>query len=61
MCSESQIATIQPRAGLSDELIEEVNGTREGLMALRQNVVLLRDAEDPERFYPVSLVAASLL
>ena len=27
--------------------------TRKGLLALRQNVVLLRDPEDPDKFYPV--------
>lgn len=29
---------------------------RRGLLALRQNVVLLRDPEDPNAFYPVGAV-----
>ena len=52
--SEAALWTLRPRPGLPPELAEEVNVTRKGLIALRQNVVLLRDPEDPERFYPVS-------
>ena len=29
---------------------------RRGLLSLRQNVVLLRDPEDPNAFYPVSCI-----
>ena len=36
---------------------EEAEGVRRGLLALRQNVVLLRDPADPNNFYPVSLPA----
>jgi hypothetical protein len=32
---------------------EGAEDVRKGLLALRQNVVLLRDAEDPNAFYPV--------
>lgn len=52
--SEAALAALRPRPGLPPELAEEVDRTRRGLLALRQNVVLLRDPEDPEKFYPVS-------
>jgi hypothetical protein len=52
-CSESFIAAIKARAGLPAELVKEVNDTRAALLSLRQNVVLLRDPDDPSRFYPV--------
>lgn len=55
--TEASLSAIRPRAGLPKEMAEEVDAIREGLLALRQNVVLLRDLEDPNRFYPVSLCA----
>lgn len=33
-------------------LLDEVAATRSGLLALRQNVVLLKDPEDKDKFYP---------
>ena len=33
--------------------MEEIARTRAGLMRLRQNVVLLRNPDDSESFYPV--------
>ena len=58
--TEAAIWALQPRPGLPKELADEVNATRKGLMALRQNVVLLRDVEDPERFYPrINLTSTS--
>ena len=52
--SEAALSALRPRPGLPQELADEVELTRKGLMTLRQNVLLLRDPEDPERFYPVS-------
>jgi 4-alpha-glucanotransferase len=50
--TEAALFNLQPRPGLPKELADEVHATRKGLLALRQNVLLLRDPEDPERFYP---------
>jgi hypothetical protein len=57
--SELAIAAIKPRPGLPDELTDEVDSTRKTLLKLRQNVVLLQDAEDSNRFYPVGISAGS--
>ena len=51
--SEAGLATIAARPGLPTELESQVNEVRKGLLELRQNVVLLRDPDDPEVFYPV--------
>ncbi len=54
-CSEAALAAIPPRRCLmADMAPEEVEAVRRGLLSLRQNVVLLRDPEDPNAFYPVS-------
>lgn len=53
--SEAALAAIKPRTGLPPDLVAEVEFIRDGLLKLRQNVVLLRDEEDPNRFYPVSV------
>lgn len=37
---------------------QEVEAVRRGLLALRQNVVLLRDPDDPNAFYPVGPVGS---
>ena len=50
--TEAALWALQPRPGLPKELADEVHATRKGLLALRQNVLLLPDPEDPERFYP---------
>ena len=50
--TEAALWTLRPRPGLPKELADEVDTVRKGLLTLRQNVVLLRDPEDPERFYP---------
>ncbi|KAI8466522.1 MAG: cytosolic 4-alpha-glucanotransferase [Monoraphidium minutum] len=50
--SEKAIAAIAPREGSPEWLVAEVAATRAGLLALRQNVVLLRDDTDPDAFYP---------
>jgi hypothetical protein len=42
----------------ADMTSDEAEGVRRGLLAMRQNVVLLRDPEDSNSFYPVSLPAA---
>lgn len=55
--SEEALWALRPRPGLPKELANEVEATRKGLLMLRQNVVLLKDLEDPSRFYPVSLLA----
>lgn len=53
--SEKALDKLRARAGLPEELVNEMEVTRKGLLALRQNVVLLRDPDDPQqRFYPVS-------
>ena len=42
------------RSCLSADLtLDEAEGVRRGLLTLRQNVVLLRDQEDSNSFYPV--------
>lgn len=53
-CSEAALASTPVRSGLGAEMPpEEAEAVRRGLLALRQNVVLLRDPEDPNAFYPV--------
>jgi hypothetical protein len=32
--------------------VDEVAAVRKGLLALRQNVLLLQDDSDPDKFYP---------
>jgi hypothetical protein len=46
------ISSISVRPDSPQWLLEEVAATRKGLMELCQNVVLLRDPDDPERLYP---------
>lgn len=54
-CSEAALSSIPPRRCLlADMAPEEVETVRRGLLSLRQNVVLLRDPDDPNAFYPVS-------
>lgn len=50
--SEAAISAIQPRDGSPTWLVEEVAATRKGLMALRQDVCLIPDPEDPDMFHP---------
>ncbi|GBF89315.1 4-alpha-glucanotransferase [Raphidocelis subcapitata] len=50
--SERAISEIAAREGSPDWLVAEVEATRRGLLALRQNVCLLRDEEDADAFYP---------
>lgn len=50
--SESGIAAIKARPESPGWLEEEVSRTRSGLMRLRQNVVLLRNQDEPDSFYP---------
>ena len=52
--SEEAIAAIAPRPGLPAELVTEVDQIRVGLLTLRQNVVLLRDGDDSNAYYPAS-------
>jgi len=52
-CSEAAIKAIAPRSESPQWLVEEISRTRAGLMRLRQNVVLLPNADDSESFYPV--------
>ena len=40
------------REGSPDWLVEETRAMRAGLLALQHNVCLLRDADDPDAFYP---------
>jgi hypothetical protein len=46
------IFDIAPRAGSPEWLAAEVAAARRGLLALRQEVCLLADGEDPDAFYP---------
>ena len=50
--NETNILAITPRAGSPDWMVKEVQATVKGLLKLRQNVVLLRDEKDSQRFYP---------
>lgn len=55
--SEAALLAVPPRRCLlADMAPEEVEAVRRGLLSLRQNVVLLRDPEDPNAFYPVSCI-----
>lgn len=49
---EDGICMLRAKPGLPEVIAEELEHTRKTLLNLRQNVVLLRDPEDPERFYP---------
>ena len=52
--TEAALAALPARRVLPFDLpAEEAEAVRRGLLALRQNVVLLRDPEDPNAFYPV--------
>lgn len=54
LCSEAAIERIAARGDSPDWLEAEYATTRSGLIRLRQNVVLLRHADSPDLFYPVS-------
>ena len=53
--SEVAIAAIEARPNSPQWLQEEVAKTKKGLMRLRQNVVLLRNSDEPDSFFPVKL------
>jgi len=60
-CSEAALATTPLRLGLGSDLLpEEAETVRRGLLTLRQNVVLLKDPEDPNAYYPVRAVLCML-
>ena len=50
---EADIAAIAPRPDAPPWMVEETQLKRQGLLMLRRNVVLLRDPEDQDKFYPV--------
>lgn len=52
--SEAAIWALRPRSGFPGENQYNSLEIWKNLMLLRQNVVLLRDAENPDLFYPVS-------
>ena len=52
-CSEAAISAIEARPNSPEWLQEEVSRTRKGIMRLRQNVVLLRNGDEPDSFFPV--------
>lgn len=52
--SEAALFAIRPRHGVSQEIADEINSTREKLLKLLQNVLLVKDPEHPDRFVPVS-------
>jgi len=51
-CVLQAIASISVRPNSPQWLVDEVAATKSGLLALRQNVVLLRDPDRPDRLYP---------
>ncbi len=51
--SEIDIVAIEPRPDAPEWMVEETHLKRQGLLTLRRNVVLLRDEEDSDKFYPV--------
>lgn len=55
--SEEGIAAIKARVDSPSWLVEEVARTRAGLLRLRQNVVLLHNADEPDSFYPRFMMA----
>jgi len=50
--SERQISEIKVREGSPDWLVEETLKTRAGLLKLRHNVVLLKNPEDKDSYFP---------
>eukprot|EP00878_Enallax_costatus_P005731 GHUV01006009.1.p1 GENE.GHUV01006009.1~~GHUV01006009.1.p1 ORF type:complete len:779 (+),score=167.27 GHUV01006009.1:209-2338(+) len=50
--SEKVLWELKERPGSPDWLVEEIAKTRKGLLTLRQNLILVRDPEDPQRLYP---------
>ena len=57
--SEQQIMALEARPGSPELLVKEFTRIQEGLLELRHNVVLLRCNEDPDAFYPVSVLSKS--
>jgi 4-alpha-glucanotransferase len=57
--SEKAILAIAAPEGTSPAEIEEVEFVKTELLALRQNVALLRDPDEPDSFYPVSFFFVS--
>ena len=53
-CREEKIMAIKAREGSPKWLGDEVERIKDGLMKLSHNVVLLRDAENPLVYTPVS-------
>lgn len=52
--TEASLFAIRPRRGVPQEITDEIISTREKLLKLLQNVLLIRDPEHPDRFVPVS-------
>ena len=59
--SEAAIEGIAARPGSPAWLEAEVSATRAGLLALRHNVILLRDSEDSQAFFPVRSPSSMLI
>ena len=53
-CSEQKVRAIQAREGSPSWLVEELERTKQALMQLQHNVLLLRDMSNPDAFTPVS-------
>ena len=53
-CSEQKVRAIQAREGSPPWLVEELERTKQALMQLQHNVLLLRDVSNPDAFTPVS-------
>lgn len=45
-------ASLKPREGSPDWLAKEMADTKQGLISLLTNICLIRDLEDPRKFYP---------
>eukprot|EP00879_Flechtneria_rotunda_P016824 GHRR01017609.1.p1 GENE.GHRR01017609.1~~GHRR01017609.1.p1 ORF type:complete len:841 (+),score=284.87 GHRR01017609.1:629-3151(+) len=50
--SEKALWDLKARPNSPDWLLEEVAITRKGLLTLRQNLLIIRDPDNPERLYP---------
>ncbi len=54
--SEKEIQAISPREDSPAWLVNEIMRVKAGLMELVHNVVLLRDAENADAFFPVGVM-----
>ena len=60
-CSEEKVDKIESRPGAPLWLVQETQLVKAGLLKLMHNVLLLRDAETPDIFTPVSKILPQLV